>query len=131
MRLALYAYSNVRHHKNLCGANLCNLHLTCIIRINKSHAEICHFRVVDSLSCSKSSGPWHPKLILFQHPPTHACKLDLLSTKRLAHLQSLGVAASTRRTYQAGINSYLTFYAKHGIKLLPASQLTLQYFVQN
>ena len=33
---------NVWHDKNLC-----DLHLTSIIRINKSHAEICRFRVTD------------------------------------------------------------------------------------
>ena len=31
--------------KNLCGTNLCNLCFTHIIRINKSHAEICRFTV--------------------------------------------------------------------------------------
>ena len=31
--------------KNLCNTNLCNLCMTCIIHISKSHAEICHFMV--------------------------------------------------------------------------------------
>ena len=37
--------SNVWRDKNLRGTNLCDLRLTRIIRINKSHAEICTFTV--------------------------------------------------------------------------------------
>ena len=41
--------------KKLCGTNLCDLHLTCIICINKSHAEICRLRYYsatgDVVSC--------------------------------------------------------------------------------
>ena len=32
-------HSSVWHDKNLCGTNSCDLRLTCIIRINKSHVE--------------------------------------------------------------------------------------------
>ena len=39
--LVLYVW----HNKTLCITNLCNLHLTHIVRMNKSHAEICHFGV--------------------------------------------------------------------------------------
>ena len=61
--LVLYAYnySNIWRDKNLCGTNLCNLCLTRIIRINKSHAEICRFTVINSsysllLDCTKMGG---------------------------------------------------------------------------
>ena len=40
-----FVLSNVWHNKNLCIINLCDLRLTCIIRINKFHAEICCFMV--------------------------------------------------------------------------------------
>ena len=46
MRFLLMLHSNVLHDKNLCDTNLCDLRLTCMIRINKPHAEICRFRVV-------------------------------------------------------------------------------------
>ena len=39
-------HSNVWLDKNLCGTNLCDQRLTRIICIYKSHAEICHFRVI-------------------------------------------------------------------------------------
>ena len=45
MRSSAFMHSNVWCNKNLSGTNLCDLHLTRIIHINKSHAEICHFRV--------------------------------------------------------------------------------------
>ena len=79
-----------------------------------------------SLACSfHASGLWsHGR----SPSNTHPCELNPLLTKRFTHLQKLGVATSTRRTYQAGVNSYLRFCIKHGIKPLPASQLTLQYF---
>ena len=38
-------HSNVWCDKNLCGTNLCDLCLTHINRINKSHAEICRFTI--------------------------------------------------------------------------------------
>ena len=46
MRFLLMLRSNVLHDKNLCDTNLRDLRLTCIIRINKPHAEICRFRVI-------------------------------------------------------------------------------------
>ena len=59
---------------------------------------------------------------------THPCQSDIRLTKRLSKLQALGVAASTRRTYKAGVKSYLFFCQKHDIAPLPASELTLRYF---
>ena len=59
---------------------------------------------------------------------THPCQVDIQLTHRLTALQKLGVAASTRRTYQAGVRSYLTFCTGYGINPLPASELTLRYF---
>ena len=44
-------------------------------------------------------------------PNTHPYKLNPLLTEWLTHLQKLGVAPSMRRTYQAGVNSYLMFSA--------------------
>ena len=38
------------------------------------------------------------------------------------------MAASTRRTYQAGTAAFTRFCHKHGIPPLPASELTLRYF---
>ena len=38
-------HCNIWHDKSLCGTNLCDWRLTCIICINKSHTEICHFMV--------------------------------------------------------------------------------------
>ena len=38
-------HSNVWCDKNLCGTNLCDLRLTRINHINKSHAETCRFMV--------------------------------------------------------------------------------------
>lgn len=38
------------------------------------------------------------------------------------------MAASTRRTYQAGVTAYCTFCRKYNLAPLPASQTTLRYF---
>ena len=46
----------------------------------------------------------------------------------LIQYQSLGVAPSTRRTYQTGVCSYLLFCDKFTISPFPASPLTLHYF---
>ena len=43
--LYYFMHNNTYMIKNLCSANLCNLHLTCIIRISKFHTEICPFMV--------------------------------------------------------------------------------------
>ena len=45
-------YCNVWCDKNLCSTNLCDLCLTHIICINKSHAEICTFTVQAYISPS-------------------------------------------------------------------------------
>ena len=39
-------HSNVWHDRNLCSTNLCDLCLTRIISINKSHTEICRYTVL-------------------------------------------------------------------------------------
>ena len=44
------------------------------------------------------------------------------------HYQSLGVAASTRRTYQAEVKALHQFWAHYATVAFPASSLTLQYF---
>lgn len=46
----------------------------------------------------------------------------------LIQYQSLGVAPSTRRTYQAGLQAYLDFCYQYNIQPFPASSLTLRYF---
>ena len=46
----------------------------------------------------------------------------------LVQYQSLGVAPSTRRTYQARVRSYLLFCDRFTISPFPASPLTLRYF---
>ena len=46
----------------------------------------------------------------------------------LSHYQSLGVAASTRQTYQAGIRAFQQFCYQFAIPSIPASPLTLRYF---
>ena len=46
----------------------------------------------------------------------------------LSHYQSLGVATSTRRTYQDGVRAFQQFCYQYGIPSIPASPLTLRYF---
>ena len=48
-----FMHSNVWRDKYLCGTNLCDLCLTRIIRINKSHAEICRFRVFNDCTANR------------------------------------------------------------------------------
>ena len=43
-------------------------------------------------------------------------------------LQAKGVAASTRRTYAAGLRVYLKFCTQYSLTPLPANELTLRYF---
>lgn len=47
---------------------------------------------------------------------------------RLLQCRYNGVASSTRRTYQSGLNAFANFCARFNILPLPASSLTLQYF---
>ena len=49
-------------------------------------------------------------------------------TTSLRQFIYLGVAPSTRQTYNSGINSYLKFCARFNIQPYPASSLTLQFF---
>ena len=46
----------------------------------------------------------------------------------LSQYQSLGVAASTHRTYQTGIRAFQQFCYQFSIPSIPASPLTLCYF---
>lgn len=46
----------------------------------------------------------------------------------LSHYQSLGVASSTRRTYQTGLRAFQQFCYQFSIPPFPASPLTLRYF---
>ena len=46
----------------------------------------------------------------------------------LSHYQSLGVAQSTRRTYQAGVRAFQHYCTLYAIAAYPASPLTLCYF---
>ena len=46
----------------------------------------------------------------------------------LSHYQSLGVASSTRRTYQTGVRAFQQFCYQFSIPAIPASPLTLRYF---
>ena len=48
--LCIVTYGTI---KNLCGTNLCDQRLTRIIRINKSHTEICRFTVY-TCTCDKA-----------------------------------------------------------------------------
>ena len=61
-------------------------------------------------------------------PSHHPCGLDRALTARLHSFQLMGIAPSTRRTYQAGIHRYHSFCTKYHIKPLPASALTLRFF---
>ena len=46
----------------------------------------------------------------------------------LSCYQSLGVAQSTRRTYQTGVRALQQFCTQYAIAAFPASPLTLRYF---
>ena len=58
----------------------------------------------------------------------HPCMAHPVLDRLLIQYQSLGVAPSTRRTYQAGVRSYLLFCDQFTIPPFPASPLTLRYF---
>ena len=49
-------------------------------------------------------------------------------TRRLHHLQQLGIAPSTQRTYQAGVRRYERFCSLYDVAPWPTSELTLRYF---
>ena len=53
---------------------------------------------------------------------------DTLLSTSLRQFVYLGVAPSTRQTYNSGVNSYLQFCAQFNIQPYPASSLTLQFF---
>ena len=58
----------------------------------------------------------------------HPCQLDPALTTSLQLFQWLGVAPSTRRTYQVGIGRYLQFCESYHLQPFPGSPLTLRYF---
>lgn len=64
------------------------------------------------------------QLIPRQHPCLAATSLH----SRLMQCRYNGVAQSTRRTYQSGLNAYFSFCTRFNIITVPASSLTLQYF---
>ena len=53
---------------------------------------------------------------------------DTFLSTSLRQFIYLGVAPSTRQTYNSGINSYLNFCTRFNIQPYPASSLTLQFF---
>ena len=59
---------------------------------------------------------------------SHPCIAHPVLDTLLIQYQTLGVAPSTRQTYQAGVQSYLQFCNQFNIVPFPASSLTLQYF---
>ncbi|CAI8007565.1 hypothetical protein GBAR_LOCUS31769, partial [Geodia barretti] len=63
-----------------------------------------------------------------RRPHPHPCLQDRLLTRKLEHLQTLGIAPSTRRTYQAGVHHYQQFCRLYDLSPWPASELTLRYF---
>ena len=62
------------------------------------------------------------------HTSHHPCTADPGLTAKLNHLQLLGIAPSTRRTSQAGINCYQQFCTVYNLNPLPSFPLTLRYF---
>ena len=63
-----------------------------------------------------------------QDPRYHSCMADSALEGLLSHYQRLGVAISTRWTYQAEIKALHQFCAQYTILPFPASSLTLRYF---
>ena len=62
------------------------------------------------------------------HPSHHPCFVDRPLTAQLTRLQALGVAPTTRRTYQAGVAQFLRFCSRYHLPPIPASPLTHRYF---
>ena len=83
--------------------------------------------IADSLSRQQLSRFWSlvPHADLAGTPIP--AKLTFL-TAQLTKLQALGVAASTRCTYQSGIKIYLDLSTEYKISPLPASETILRYF---
>ena len=61
-------------------------------------------------------------------PHSHPCNVDPHLTRRLHHLQQLGIAPSTQQTYQAGVRCYERFCSLYDVAPWPISELTLRYF---
>ena len=62
------------------------------------------------------------------HTRQHPCLASAELHARLVQCRYHGVAASTRHTYQSGLNAFVMFCARFNISHLPTSSLTLQYF---
>ena len=58
----------------------------------------------------------------------HPCMAHPVLYTLLVQYQTLGVAPTTRQTYQAGVRSYLQCCNQFNIVAFPASSLTLRYF---
>ena len=103
-----------------CAARY-NIHVvvTHIAGVNNSIADTLslsgHPFPTASPTCSTSTGH-------------HPCMASPILEGLLSHYQSLGVATSTRRTYQAGVRAFQQFCYQYGIPSIPASPLTLRYF---
>ena len=95
------------------------------------HTYTWHSQPVSRPSLS-SLPPGLPSSSPHSRPPPHSshhpCTADPALSVQLAHLQTLGVAPSTRRTYQAGITQFQRFCSNYNLHPLPASALTLRYF---
>ena len=61
------------------------------------------------------------------HTRHHPCAADAGLTTQLNHLQLLGIALSTRHTYQAGMNRYQQFCTMYNLSPLLSSLLTLHH----
>ena len=93
-----FMHCNVWRDKNLCGTNLCDRHLTHIIRINKTHAEKCRFTVIASYTTPIKFNTFnycHPstKLIMVKKVSniigTHVCYKPLI--KQTKHTRMLSI----------------------------------------
>ena len=61
-------------------------------------------------------------------PRLHPCMADPALEGLLCHFQSLGVAQSICRTYQAGVRCFQIFCTQYAIAAFPTLPLTLRYF---
>ena len=86
--------------------------------------------IADALSCQQlytGSDPLFPKQTPSQPPPP--CRVDVHLHQCLFYLQQQGIAKSTCRTYQSSIRAYRSFCGSYGLDQMPASELTLRYFI--
>ena len=62
------------------------------------------------------------------HSHTLPRQADFQLTEWLTKLQALGIAPSTRHSYQSSVKHHLHFCTQHKISPLPAYETTLRYF---